>query len=81
MDAQHIVEVFTAGCPSCNGAVAYGHELAASSDGYRVRIWNVKHAEAHARMHRLGITEPPAIAIDGEPLICCGGPTDRRSGA
>jgi hypothetical protein len=46
-----------------------------------VRIWNVKHAEAHARMHRLGITEPPAIAINGEPLICCGGPTDRRSGA
>jgi hypothetical protein len=71
MDTQHRIEVFTEGCSSCEGAIAYGHELASSSRDYEVRVWDVKNADGSARVKELGITDLPAIAIDGEPLACC----------
>lgn len=81
MGIPHTIEVFTEGCPSCEGAVVHAHELAASSDGYEVRVCDVTQAEARARAHGLGITELPAIAIDGEPLVCCGGHPEGSTGA
>jgi len=71
MVTQHRIEVFTEGCASCDGAVAYGHELASSSPTYEVRVWDVTGAEGSARMQELGIADLPALAIDGEPLACC----------
>lgn len=74
MDARHVIEVFTEGCSSCNGAIAYAHELAASARGYDVHVWNVKEDESHEcseRMEQYGIQELPAIVVDGEPLPCC----------
>lgn len=80
MVTQHRIEVFTEGCSSCGGAIAYAHELASSSPDHEVRVWDVNDAEASARMQRLGITVLPAIAIDGGPLVCCG-PPEERTGA
>ena len=72
MESRHLIEVFTEGCSSCEGAIAYAHELAASSHDYEVRLWNVNEREGSARMKDLGVTELPGIAVDGEPLACCG---------
>ncbi len=72
MDNRHRIEVFTEGCASCEGAIAYAHELASSSRDYEVRVWNVNEREGAARMKDVGVTELPAIAVDGEPLACCG---------
>lgn len=80
MATQHQIEVFTEGCSSCEGAIAYAHELAASTAQYELRVWDVHEAEGSARMKRVGITDLPALAIDGEPLGCCG-PTDGRKRA
>jgi len=71
MATQHRIEVFTEGCSSCDGAVVYGQELASSSTEYELQVWDVHGAEGSARMKHLGITELPAIAVDGEPLVCC----------
>ena len=79
MDSRHRIEVFTEGCSSCEGAIAYAHELASSSADYEVRVWNVKDAEGSARVKQIGITDLPAIAIDDEPLLCC--QADGRTGA
>lgn len=74
MDARHVIEVFTEGCSSCEGVIAYAHELAASAGESDVRVWNVKEDESHegsTRMEQYGIQELPAIVVDGEPLPCC----------
>lgn len=76
MDSRHRIEVFTEGCSSCEGAIAYAHELASSSTDYEVRVWDVKQADGSARMNELGLTDVPGLAVDGEPLACCG----RREG-
>lgn len=76
MDSRHRIEVFTEGCSSCEGAVAYAHELASSSADYEVQVWNVKRPEGVARMREVGLTDVPGLVVDGEPLGCCG----RRQG-
>lgn len=79
MDNRHRIEVFTEGCNSCEGAFAYAHELASSHD-YEVRVWNVNQPDGAARMRDVGVNELPAVAVDGEPLACCG-PADGGHGA
>jgi len=71
MAAQHRIEVFTEGS-SYEGAIAYAHELAASRDECELRGWDVRDSEGSARMKSLGIMDIPAIAVDSEPLTCCG---------
>jgi hypothetical protein len=71
MGAKHQIDVFTEGFPSCQGAVGYADEPAASAHGCNVRVWNVNEAEGLARRNELGIGGAPAIAIDDEPLSCC----------
>jgi len=71
MAAHHRIEVFTEGCASCEGAIAYANELASSSRDYEVRVWDVREARGSARQKELRLVELPAIAIDGELLACC----------
>ena len=70
-----LVELFTNGCPACDGWVAYGHELARSAQGYALRVWDGREeqnaVERKERIARYGITEVPAIVVDGELLACC----------
>lgn len=75
MSAKVLVEVFTKGCPSCGGWLAYGQGLADSSLGYELRVWNPQdEASTQEREEMIalyGIKELPAIVIDGELLGCC----------
>lgn len=75
MATKVLIELFTKGCPTCGGWVAYGNELASSAQGYELRVWDPREgpdaAEREKRMARYGITELPAIVVDGELLACC----------
>lgn len=74
MDNKGLIEVFTSGCPACEGTVRYASELAADG-AHELRVWNVKDPsvarDAAARMGHYGIHELPAIVVDGELLVCC----------
>lgn len=72
MDSRPRIEVFTEGCSSCEGAIAYAHELASSSHEYEVRVWNVNERNGAARNKDVRVADVPAIAVDGELLACCG---------
>ena len=75
MGRKGLIELFTNGCPACDGWLAYGHELAGSAEGYDVRVWDGREernaVERQERIARYGITELPAIVVDGELLACC----------
>ncbi len=70
-----IIEVFTEGCPSCEGMAIYASQLACSADGDEVRVWKVNQGcarqEYRTRKQSYGIKELPAIVIDGKLLACC----------
>jgi|GEM_PF-113076 hypothetical protein len=70
-----LVEVFTNGCPACEGWVAYGRELAGSASRSELRVWDGRDeregAERQRRIARYGIAELPAIVVDGQLLPCC----------
>lgn len=75
MEPKGLIELFTKGCPACEGWLAYGHELACSAQGYELRVWDAHEerdaVEREKRMALYGIKELPAIVVDGELLACC----------
>lgn len=74
MGAHYAIEVFTQGCSTCTGFIAYAQELAASVPGSTLRVWDVTQRDAQARRRALHLTEVPAIVVDGTPLPCCTAP-------
>lgn len=76
MRSKGHIEVFTAGCSSCERTVAHAFELA-SSGPWDVQLWDASldgsSPESDARMRRYAIGELPAIVVDGELLACCKG--------
>lgn len=75
MGSRVLIELFTKGCPTCDGWLAYGHELAGSTQGYELRVWDPREerdaVERERRLALYGIRELPAIVVDGELLACC----------
>lgn len=75
MGQKVLIELFTKGCPTCDGWLAYGQELAGSAQGYELRVWDPREeqnaAERERRLALYGIKGLPAIVVDGEILICC----------
>jgi hypothetical protein len=70
-----LIELFTKGCPACEGWLAYAHELAASASRYELRVWDGRSErdalQRRRRIARFGIAELPAIVVDGQVLACC----------
>ena len=75
MGRKVLIELFTKGCPACDGWPPYGQALAASAQGYELRVWDGRDerdaAEREKRRAFYGIKELPAIVVDGELLACC----------
>ena len=71
MSEKRKVEVFSAGCPVCDEAVAEVRRLACSSCD--VTVLDMKDAEVAERAKALGIRSVPAVAIDGKLAECCAG--------
>lgn len=70
---QRTVEIFTAGCPICEEAVATVRRVACDSCEVTVHDLNYDKAARHAA--DLGVRSVPAVVVDGRLAGCC------RSGA
>lgn len=65
------IEVFTAGCPACDGTVAMVRRLACPS--CEVTVLDMHDPRVAARARELGVRSVPAVAVDGVLAGCCAG--------
>ncbi|UCG78082.1 MAG: thioredoxin family protein [Nitrospirota bacterium] len=65
------IEVFSAGCPICEGTIEDIQKEACSSCDVAVLDMNRPEVERKARS--LGIRSVPAVVIDGRLADCCSG--------
>lgn len=71
MTVKRKVEVFSAGCPACEDAIATVQRLAGSTCD--VHVLDMKDAEVAKRAKALGVRSVPAVAVDGQLASCCAG--------
>ena len=71
MAQRRKIEVFTAGCPACNEAVALVQQAACGSCD--VAVLDMNDAAVAERAKALGVQSVPAVAIDGRLVECCRG--------
>ena len=69
MSAKRKVEVFTAGCPVCQGLVEMVNELACPHCD--VAIYNLSKNEGLDEAKAYGVNSVPSIAVNGQLLECC----------
>ena len=65
------VEIFSAGCPACEEAMALVERIACSS--CEVIVMDMRDVEVARRAKQLGVRRVPTIVIDGEIAECCTG--------
>jgi len=65
------VEVFSAGCATCNDAVELVRSIACPSCD--VSVLDMKDPAVARRAKTLGIRSIPAVVIDGRLSSCCAG--------
>ena len=71
MTATRTIEIFSAGCPACEAAVAQIREIACPS--CEVTVLDMKAPGVAERAATLGIGSVPAVVIDGKLADCCAG--------
>jgi glutaredoxin len=71
MNAKRKIEIFSAGCPTCEEIISRINHLACPSCD--VVILDMKEAEVAKRAKNLGVRSVPAVAIDGKLADCCSG--------
>lgn len=69
MTTLQTLEVYTAGCPLCDDALALVRAVA--GDAQEVTVRNLNEPTEAARARSLGIRAVPAVILDGELLDCC----------
>ncbi|MGE6718315.1 thioredoxin family protein [Peribacillus frigoritolerans] len=71
--AKRLIEVFTAGCSVCEGAVQQVKDLACSNCEVVVYDLNKKcdTNECETKAKAYGVKSVPAIAINGKLVDCC----------
>jgi thioredoxin-like negative regulator of GroEL len=68
---KHKIEIFSAGCKTCNDTIATVKKLAASEHEVLVHDMHLEKTASHAA--KLGIRSVPAVVIDGKLAGCCAG--------
>lgn len=71
MSAKRKVEVFSAGCPACEGTVELVKRVACPSCD--VTVLDMNDPNVANRANDLGIRSVPAVAINGKLADCCAG--------
>ena len=71
MTTKRTIEIFSAGCPACEAAVAQIREIACPS--CEVTVLDMKAPGVAERAAALGIGSVPAVVIDGKLADCCAG--------
>lgn len=65
------IEIFSAGCPKCEEAIARVREAACPS--CEIEVLSMMEPETQRRASALGVLSLPAVAIDGKLAHCCTG--------
>lgn len=63
------IEIFSAGCPACDEAIALVQGIAAGSG--TVAVHDMRDAKVAARAKALGVRSVPAVLVDGKLADCC----------
>lgn len=71
MTQRRKVEIFSAGCATCEEAVAMVKQIACPS--CEVLVLDMQDAVVAGRAKALGIRSVPAVVIDGKLADCCAG--------
>jgi glutaredoxin len=71
MSTKRTVEIFTAGCPLCEEAVATVQRVAC--DSCDVTVYDLNEESAAQRAAALGVRSVPAVVVDGRLADCCRG--------
>jgi len=71
MNNKRKIEIFSAGCPVCQDAIAAIKDNACASCA--VTILDMNDPSVSSRAKNLGIKSVPAVVIDGELADCCRG--------
>ncbi len=70
------IEVFSAGCPVCEDAIAIVELFAGYGD---VTVHDMRNPVVVAKAYRLGVRSLPAVVIDGRLVSCEGGGVDEAA--
>ena len=68
---KHKVEVFSAGCKTCQDAIETVRKLAGAE--HEVVVHDMHQRETASRAERHGVRSVPAVVIDGKLAGCCSG--------
>ena len=71
MANQRRIEIFSAGCPTCEETIELVNRIVCTSCD--VEVLDMNDAEVVAKAKRLGIRSVPAVAVDGKLADCCSG--------
>jgi glutaredoxin 3 len=71
MNAKRTIEIFSAGCPACEDAIALVNRMACPSCD--VTVLDMNNPDVARRAKSLGIRSVPAVVINGELADCCAG--------
>lgn len=71
MTIKRTIEVFSAGCPTCQETIDLVNRVACPS--CEVSILDMNDEVIAARARGLGIGSVPAVVIDGKLADCCAG--------
>ncbi len=71
MVSKRKIEVFSAGCPTCQETIDLVHQVACPS--CEITVLNMNDAVVADRAKQLGIRSVPAVVIDGKLADCCTG--------
>lgn len=69
MTPKRRIEVFTAGCPACDDAIALINKLACSSCD--VQVLDMRKPEIATKARNYGIRSVPAVVVGGKLASCC----------
>ena len=72
MSGKRKIEIFSAGCPACDGAVGTVKQIAGPSD--EVEVLDMHQPEVAARAEQYSVRSVPAVVIDGKLADCCARP-------
>lgn len=68
---KHTIEVFSAGCATCNGTIELVKKLASAE--HDVKVHDMHQRDVASRAAQYGVRSVPAVAIDGKLAGCCAG--------
>jgi glutaredoxin len=65
------IEIFTAGCATCNETVDLVKRIAGSTHDIAIHDMHQAHIAVRAKQH--GIKSVPSVVVDGKLAGCCAG--------